>query len=150
MFCPCPRHCPGCKICIQTKGAVKKVKASKNHVCDQVIGRTQYVDAATISHKSRRGYKYALGFTDDCTGWSPDCEEQFRETRDQTIDTISAVVNRVRTDPRLNCPDYYTRIVLDTAGEQRARHGKRTVYLRILHGVLVEQLARASSTSHRT
>jgi hypothetical protein len=107
---------PGCKICIQTKGALKKVKASKNHVCDQIVGRTQYVDAATISHKSRRGYKYALGFTDDCTGWSPDCKEQFMETRDQTIDTFIAVVNRVRTDPGLNCPDYCTRIVLDPAG----------------------------------
>ena len=129
-------NCPGCKICIQTKGAVKKVEASKNHVCDQVIGRTQYVDAVTISHKSRRGYKYALGFTDDCTGWSPDCEEQFMETRDQTIDTIIAVVNRVRTDPGLNCPDYCTRIVLDPAGEQGPEYKAGEYKLR-QHGIEV-------------
>jgi len=129
-------HCPGCKICIQTKGAVKKVEASKNHVCDQVIGRTQYVDAATISHKSRRGFKYALGFTDDCTGWSPDCEEQFMETRDQTIDTIIAVVNRVRTDPGLNCPNYCTRIVLDPAGEQGPEYKAGEYKLR-QHGIEV-------------
>jgi hypothetical protein len=79
---------------------------------------TRSIHAATISHKSRRGYKYALGFTDDCTGWSPDYEEQFMETRDQTIATIIAVVNMVRTDPGLNCPDYCTRIVLDPAGDQ--------------------------------
>jgi hypothetical protein len=121
--------CLGYKICIQTKGAVKKVEASMNHVCDQVAGRSQYADhAATISHKSRRGYKYALGFTDDCTGWSPDYEEQFMETRDQTIATIIAVVNMVRTDPGLNCPDYCTRIVLDPAGRLSPPHEQPLVY----------------------
>ena len=40
------------------------------------------------------------------------------ETRDQTIDTIIAVLNKVRTDLGLNCPDYCTRIVLDPGGEQ--------------------------------
>jgi hypothetical protein len=69
----------GYKICIQTKGTVKKVEASNNHVCDQVVGRTEYVDAATINHKSHRGYTYALGFTNDCTGWSSDCAKWLSE-----------------------------------------------------------------------
>ena len=71
-----------------------------------------------MGHKSRRGFKYALGFIGDCIGRSPDCDEQFMETRDQTIDTIIAVVNRVRTDLGLNYPHYCTRIILDLAREQ--------------------------------
>ena len=58
------------------------------------------------------------------------------ETRDQTIDTIITVVNRVRTDPGLNCPDYCTRIVLDPAGEQGPEYKAGEYKLR-QHGIEV-------------
>ena len=71
-----------------------------------------------------------------CIGWSPDYDEPFMETRDQIIDTIIAVVNMVRTDPGLNCPNYCTRIILDPTGEQGPEYKAGEYKLR-QHGIEV-------------
>jgi hypothetical protein len=56
--------------------------------------------------------------------------------RDQTINKIIAIVNMVRTDPRLNCPDYCTIIVLDPAAEQGPEY-KASEYKLRQHGIEV-------------
>jgi hypothetical protein len=109
---PCGKA--ACPICQQAHGTHRRVRSSPTVIYCPTPGMKIWADSAYWDVESREGYKYTICYWDDCTGLLAATHMAVRST---ASDDIITWIDTIRTDPKMNCPDFCKILMLDKAGE---------------------------------
>ena len=116
----------GCAVCREVKKRIRQVhkprlgkpRPNPTPNYNNVPGHTVHMDSASWDVTSLEGSNYTVCAVDSCTAYHGGFHCELHVRSDVTL-AVGKYIERVRSNPELNCPDFCRVIVLDDAGEWR-------------------------------